>query len=417
MAMLDPPRTGSEVEWVAEHLGHLTLELAGGDEPRRSGRFVGTQAAADSALASLDIAWYSKRRNEVLPVSRRGATGLSPYIRHGLVDLPTVWDAVSDAPSADRQKFRDELLWQEYARHVYARLGSRLATGLRVEPAVSNPKAPGWDRSMACIDATIAELEGDGWLVNQTRMWLASQWAVRDRQRWQVGEDRFFAHLLDGSRAANRLGWQWTIGAGTGKHYGFSQWQVRKRAPALCTRCDRRDACPIADWPDEPTFTRMPDEPLLRHDPDPGATAGPDVVGGRDGVAEAVWLTAESLGDGDPALSAHPDLPVVFVFDEPLLRRLQLSAKRLVFIADRLAEIAGERAIEVHLGDPAVVLGGRPLATTFAPVPKWRRLAAGLNLVEIHPWTWLRRPGAGPIQSFSAWRKSTTASQAIRSDM
>jgi len=36
-----------------------------------------------------------------------------------------------------------------------------------------------------------------------------------------------------------------------------------------------------------------------------------------------VWLTAESLGDADPALAAHADLPAVFVFDEPLLARLR----------------------------------------------------------------------------------------------
>ncbi len=87
---------------------------------------------------------------------------------------------------------------------------------------------------MACVDATVGELERDGWLVNQTRMWLASHWAVREGARWQDGEDRFFAHLLDGSRAANRLGWQWTTGVGSSKPYGFSRSQVEKRAPQLC---------------------------------------------------------------------------------------------------------------------------------------------------------------------------------------
>ena len=41
--------------------------------------------------------------------------------------------------------------------------------------------------------------------------------------------------------------------------------------------------------------------------------------------AVAKWLTAESLGHDDRALRANPDLPVVFVFGEPLLGRLQLS--------------------------------------------------------------------------------------------
>ena len=120
---------------------------------------------------------------------------------------------------------------------------------------------------MACIDATVGELERDGWLVNQTRMWLASQWTVRHGADWRDGEDRFFTHLLDGSRAANRLGWQWTIGAGTGKPYGFSRWQVEKRAPELCAGCARRDDCPIEDWPAERTLTAGRRRPAARSRP------------------------------------------------------------------------------------------------------------------------------------------------------
>ena len=398
------PRTDDPPAWVGEHLGHLTAE----DAVTSSPRFRGTQAEADAALAALDIAGYARRRNEVLPESQRGATALSPYIRHGLLSLPQVSAAVANAPSKDRQKFRDELMWQEYARHVYARLGTRTRRALRFDPghgADDLGASDAWDRSMACIDATVGELERDGWLVNQTRMWLASQWTVRHGADWRDGENRFFTHLLDGSRAANRLGWQWTIGAGTGKPYGFSRWQVEKRAPALCAGCARRNDCPIEHWPDGRTPEAVADEPLLDRDPDPDSTAGPaNAI--TTGHAEAVWLTAESLGAGDPALGAHPELPVVFVFDEPLLARLRLSSKRLVFLAERLAELGRSRTIEVHLGDPAEILAGRALATTFTPVPKARRLRAGLDVVELHPWPWLRRPGGDSLRSFSAWRRS-----------
>lgn len=420
------PETGDEVSWVVRHVGHLVC-----DDVAASRRFRGTQRAADAALGALDVTGYAQRRNEVLPVSRRGASGLSPWIRHGMLTLPTVWDRVADAPERDRETFRDELLWQEYARHVYARLGGRTGDDLRHRPARAATTQPTesdddpWDRSMACMDVTVGELERDGWLVNQTRMWLASQWSVRHGADWRSGEHRFFTHLLDGSRAANRLGWQWTVGAGTGKPYGFSRWQVDKRAPGLCDGCERRRACPIEDWPDDPPLRPAPPEPLLRHDPDPDATAGPQAVqtitlerapadrpvtprpgNGRPRDVDAVWLTAESLGDSDPALSAHPDATVVFVFDEPLLTTLRLSAKRLVFLTERLAELATGRELEVHVGDPVEVLTRRPLATTFAPVPKWRRMQAQLDIVELHPWPWLRRPGAGTIQSFSAWRRT-----------
>jgi deoxyribodipyrimidine photo-lyase len=254
------------------------------------------------------------------------------------------------------------------------------------------------------MEVNLDELERDGWMVNQTRMWLASQWSVRHGADWRDGEHHFFTHLLDGSRAANRLGWQWTIGTGTAKAYGFSQSQVLRRAPGLCGECPHRDSCPIGDWPDDPEFTEVDVDPRLRHDPDVERTAGPRRAE-RHAIPDAVWLTAESLGDDDPALAAHPDLPVLFVFDEPLLATLRLSSKRLVFLTDRLAELGDQRELEVHLGDPVRVLAGRTLATTFAPVPGWRKRARSLDLAEMHPWPWLERPRSGPIASFSAWSK------------
>jgi deoxyribodipyrimidine photo-lyase len=143
----------------------------------------------------------------------------------------------------------------------------------------------------------------------------------------------------------------------------------------------------------------------MRRDDDPQETAGPSEVEGA-GEPEAVWLTAESLGDEDPAMAAHPDLPVIFVFDEPLLTGLRLSAARLVFLVETLADLADRRDVMIHRGDPIEVLAERPLATTFAPVPGWRRRAADLSLVEVHPWPWLVRPHAKSVTSFTAWRRS-----------
>ncbi|MFM8862293.1 MAG: FAD-binding domain-containing protein, partial [Acidimicrobiia bacterium] len=380
---LPVPEVGHEVEWVAEHLAEFCC-----DHPHRSTRWTGTQAAADAALDSFDVTGYARSRNEVWPPDRRGASGLSPWIRHGLLPLPRVYAAV-DGPAEDRRKFRDELRWQEYARHLHARLGSATASPLRraptsqLEPGTGIGVDAGWDRSMRCIGENLDELERDGWLVNQTRMWLASEWSVRRGVDWRAGEDLFFAHLLDGSRAANRLGWQWTIGTGTSKVYGFSRSQVRRRAPELCGSCVHRDACPIEDWPDDPPYDEVDPDPRMRSDPMPDVTAGPRTVE-RHATPESVWLTAESLGDDDPALHDEPDLPVVFVFDAPLLERLALSTKRLVFLVDRLAELATQRSLEVYLGDPVTILRGRPLATTFAPVPGWRTRTRSLNLAQVH---------------------------------
>ncbi|WP_309225594.1 FAD-binding domain-containing protein [Quadrisphaera sp. INWT6] len=408
MRLPTPPVDRSEdrsrvVAWVREHLGHLSS-----DEVRAS-PVRGGQTAADTALATLDLTGYANRRSNVLPESSRGASRLSPYIRHGLLTLPAVWEAAGDAPYRDRQKFRDELMWQEYARHVYARVGKANGAPLRFDAPVPSPGSPPpaapvsaqdpWPTQMACMAATTAELHDDGWLVNQTRMWLASQWAVRAGADWRDGEQEMYRNLLDGSRAANRLGWQWAIGTGTGRVYGFSRWQVEKRAPELCAGCELRNACPVQDWPEAQSGPKVDGPDSLGGGPTDAGPEDPLVTG----APEAVWLTAESLGDADPALSAHPELPAVFVFDEPLLRKLQLSGKRLVFLAEALAEIGEAGELEVHLGDPVTELAGRRLATTWGYVPGFRRRSAQLDVVALHPWPWLRRPGSGSLRSFSAW--------------
>jgi deoxyribodipyrimidine photo-lyase len=399
-----PPGPDAAQAFVRERLADLTC-----DDPTPSPRFRGGQTAADAALSAFDVTGYARRRNEVWPPERRGASALSPWIRHGLLDLPSMWDAVADGPPRDRSRFRDELAWQEYARHVYARVGTALGDDLRAHPPrpPSSGENAGWEdpwpRDMACMDATLGELYGDGWLVNQTRMWLASQWTVRAGARWRDGEDAFFTHLVDGPRAANRLGWQWTVGSGTGKAYGFSRYQVEKRAPKLCAGCALSAGCPVQDWPPSQQTSRLEPPSLLRSDPDPSATGGPTSVP-SDGAVEAVWLTAESLGDDDPVLAAHPHLPAVFCFDEPLLRRLMLSGKRLIFLVETLADLASRRPVELYRGPVVDELAGRRLAVTFAPVPGFGRRSAALDPV-LHPWPWLFRPRSGRIQSFTAWRK------------
>ncbi|GAB3469460.1 FAD-binding domain-containing protein [Kineococcus endophyticus] len=396
MPRLPSPPTGrpAVLDWVRTHLGHLTVE-GPGDVAASAVR--GGQSAADAALAGLDLTGYAARRNEVAPEHRRGATRLSPYIRHGLLPLPAVWAAAKDAPARDRSKFRDELLWQEYARHLYARVGRANGEHLRFgAPVPAQPwtREP-WPEEMACVAATTGELHEDGWLVNQTRMWLASQWSVRAGADWREGAHEMYRHLLDGSAAANRLGWQWAVGTGTGKVYGFSRWQVEKRAPGLCGTCALKDACPVQDWPETDAGPRVEPPEGLAGGPTDAGPKRPEVQGDPD----TVWLTAESLGDTDPALAAHPDLPAVFVFDEPLLRRLRLSGKRLVFLAETLAELG----CDVHLGDPVAELAGRRVAVTFAPVPGFARRSARLDVAALHPWPWLRRPGSGSLRSFSAW--------------
>lgn len=359
----------------------------------------GGQTEANRALEMLDISGYAKNRSEVLPIGKRGATVLSPFIRHNLLTLEQVWNHVSKEPYQDREKFRDELLWQEYARHLYARIGTRLFENLRFEQT-RDAEGNGWPSGLACTDFVLDELAKDGWLVNQTRMWLASHWTVRNNAGWIHGQEKMFRELIDGSRAANLLGWQWTVGSGTGKPYGFARWQVEKRAPELCRSCPLAQKCPIENFPEEQDLFPAEDNQLLTSDPNLERTRGPESPL-RSRKPTHVLLTIESLGDADPALSANQDLPAVFVFNEAALRKLQLSSKRIYFYLETLRDLSERRELNVYLGDPVEFADTHDVAVTFAPVPSFKKFT---RLAEVHPYPWLKKPHSGSVKSFSAWR-------------
>jgi deoxyribodipyrimidine photo-lyase len=362
-------------------------------------RIKGGQSAADAALANLNLAGYANKRSEVLPVSKRGATVMSPYVRHNIISLETLWKKAGEADFPDREKYRDELLWQEYARHLYARIGTRLFENLRFEQEIK-AEGDGWPEGMACIDFVMDELNQDGWLVNQTRMWLASHWTVRNQKGWIHGQEKMFRELIDGSRAANLLGWQWSVGAGTGKPYGFARWQVEKRSPGLCGSCPLKNNCPIENFPDDQELTKLEADPLLTIDPNPEATAGPKKPI-QNITPELVLLTIESLGDADPAMAANPNLPVAFVFNESALRKLQLSSKRIHFYLETLKDLSNRRDLSVYLGDPVEFAQSNNVAVTFAPVPSFKKFE---KIAELHPYPWLRAPHGNSVKSFSSWR-------------
>lgn len=403
---------GDEASWVDCHLAGL-FSPDGSQSPIRGGR---TQALI--RLNALDLTGYSAGRNQVFPPETRTATGLSPFIRHGVLTLREVWDRVEKSLTKDRSSFRNELLWQEYARHLYARVGEVSNSSLRFHvnsmavPSTSQASDASQSAGQLmgeplCVRESERELEQSGWLTNQQRMWLSAHFVHRQGKPWQAGEDIFFQHLLDGSRAANRLGWQWVSGALTGRPYYFSRWQVELRAPGLCHQCALQSDCPIDVAPDPITpLPKSEQAQFLRSVPKDHVVSlfGPSERT-QSGQAEAVWITAELLSKDDETLQNNPGLPVIFVFDEKLLKKLQLSRKRLIFLAQCLSEVAQHRELVIYLGDPRLILAKVPLAATFAPVPGWKKMSQQLKIVDVNPWPWLVQPVVGSAASFTAWSK------------
>jgi len=361
----------------------------------------GGQSHADNALNQLNINRYATKRNNVYPAESRGSSYLSPYIRHGLLSLSEVWNAVEKFEYKDRTKFRDELLWQEFSRHLYAIIGknSRQFLNYKIEKPNANPDSY---KNMNCISAIEEELEKTGYMVNQTRMWFASHNSLRVGNDWNKYENYMFQHLVDGSRFANRLGWHWVMGSQTGKPYGFSKFQVQKRAPQLCNSCELKYNCPIQEWPQTNISKKIDNNFKIEEQ----KVFGPREIKENSNTPPSfVWITGESLGDNDPAMNHYHELPVIFIFDEKLLSNLQLSTKRINFLIDCLKELEGKRELKVYLTNPEEYLQNKKFVSTFAPVPKYKKITKqNVPSVEF-PALRLAEPINFYPTSFSSWRK------------
>jgi hypothetical protein len=158
--------------------------------------------------------------------------------------------------------------------------------------------------------------------------------------------------------------------------------QVERRAPGVCGSCPLQ-RCPIEDWPDDPLLVEAA-RAAAADDPDVPATAGPSgstrwgLIGAPP---EAVWLTAESLGDADPALARIPTC-------RPCSCSTSRSCgsgctPRLVFLAETLGDLATRRTVEVRRGIRRPVQE-RPCPDGPSP-RRSRRCPAGVARVRTSP--------------------------------
>jgi deoxyribodipyrimidine photo-lyase len=95
-----------------------------------------------------------------------------------------------------------------------------------------------------------------------------------------------------------------------------------------------------------------------------------------------VWLTLDSASAIGPAAAAHPAAPRIFVVDADWLTAERPALKRLVFLWECLADVPG---VEIHVGDPRVILAARVaalgcdgIAVADTPCPRVRTAAAAI---------------------------------------
>jgi deoxyribodipyrimidine photo-lyase len=419
----------------------------------RSSPAQGGRRAAELRLAAIDPARYAASRNHL----DGAVTRLSPYIRHGVLTLAEVREAVferlgasGEAPALRQgelfpshqlarragEKLINELGWRDYWQRLWHQLGDGiwanrepLKTGH--PPEAYAPELPAdiaaGATGLACMDGFAAALLGTGWLHNHARMWLAAYVVHWRRVRWQAGARWFLQHLLDGDPASNNLSWQWVASSFSHKPYIFNRSNLERfSAGRYC------GGCPLASGgcPFEASYEALQARLFRPAPPDSKAAAPqpppqppPVPASGSPPRRPLLWLHGEALGPANPALRAHPGAPALFVFDRELIEGrtattggAPLAEGRLRFMRECLAELP----VAVKQGDVAEELlavaqacGADGIVTSRAVDPRFRLIAARLaavlplRILEPEPFVALPLEGAGApdLRRFSRyWR-------------
>lgn len=434
-AAADLPSTFLDRRDLAHTIAELFPTACGGLSPIRGGG-----VAALAQLAQLDPIAYGRSRNHL----DGAVSGLSPYIRHGVLSLAEVRDAVfrwledrgygrSGQRAEGRQlacKLINELGWRDYWQRLWKQRGDGiwndqepLKTGHppgRYADLLPADIAEG-RTGLACMDAFVGELLGRGWLHNHARMWLAS-YVVHWRQvQWQAGARWFLQHLLDGDPASNNLSWQWVASSFSQKPYLFNRANLERFAgDRHCRGCLLAGAgCPFEasyETLQQRLFAPSPlglDQSLPAPVQRLAAPAPPPRSAPPPG-RPLVWVHGEALGPANPALRAWPEAPALFVFDTSLIAASGLSRQRLGF----LYECALELPVSLRQGDVAeqvlafaARLGADGVVTSAAVDPRFelirRRIAAAVPVQVLEPEPFVRLKSPPDLRRFSRyWRQA-----------
>ncbi len=246
----DLPRHFPDRDALVRELAARFPQAVGGASPIRGG-----SEPALAALAALNPVRYAASRNHL----DGAVSGLSPYIRHGVLTLAQVRDVVlqrmGGGPGPVSEKLLQELAWRDYWQRLWIRLGDGVWENL--EPLKTGHSAAAYARELpgdiregrsglACVDAFARQLIDTGWLHNHARMWLAAYVVHWRRVRWQAGARWFLRHLLDGDAASNNLSWQWVASSFSSKPYLFNRANLERfGAGRHCPGCPAAESCPF----------------------------------------------------------------------------------------------------------------------------------------------------------------------------
>jgi deoxyribodipyrimidine photo-lyase len=319
-------------------------------------------------------------------------TWLSPYVRHGILDLAEVRDAVlaHGRPQRDIWKFVQELAWRDYWRRVYGALGDRIwddiepyKTGVSAYAHALPADIAGGATGLACIDAFTFDLLDTGYVHNHARMYFAAYVVHHRRVRWQAGARFYLAHLLDGDPSSNDLSWQWVASTFGNSPYLFNRENLERYTDGVyCRRCPLASGgCPFdADYAtlDARLFVKAP---RAASTAPVDFTVAADVRVRPSGDDPAiVWVHPDALNDDGIARRTAPDAPVFAAAFDAMHARDAWSPLRRAFVDGSLAEMRVDARAS---GDDAAAIvafaraaGARRVITTASPDPLIRAIVA-----------------------------------------
>ncbi len=187
---------------------------------------------ARERLDAVDPKRYAKTRNHL----DGAVTRLSMHLRHGVLELAEVRDAVLEKSPGGADKLVSELGWRDFFQRVLGEEGEGVHESLRDwrtgrEDADYADEVPAdvlaAETGTDFVDAWVTRLHETGWLHNQQRMKLAAYLVHFRGVHWHAGAEWMHAHLLDGDLGSNHLSWQWVASTFSSKPYLFNAGGLR----------------------------------------------------------------------------------------------------------------------------------------------------------------------------------------------
>lgn len=375
--------------------------------------FAPTDVRLNALVSAIDIPAYERTRNHL----SGKVTRLSPYLCHGLISVPELFERLPTLTLKDKLAF--EFGWREFFQHVWQRSGDSILADMRPPlPDIIYSRSLPEDicegrTGLAVIDRAVHELYQTGYLHNHARMWLASYVVHLRKVHWRLGADWMYGHLLDGDLASNHLSWQWIAATFSNKPYLFNADNVAKNAPAawhcsgsaLDTSYEALEH--IARTQDtllgSPTLVGMPEPALLANPP-------------QTHTSISAASLHEALADGKALRLVHPwmlqDAPYVGlrlgVVHLPFHQAFPWSEKRWAFVMDRMAAVTDALFIG-DLAELSLMLKAHPAESIATLYPGYRERFAAMSLRLTDAERQFPSP-AKACRSFSAFWSACTAS-------